>query len=328
MFAVRAGKLFQVTGINKMLPRRSLALPLSLGIVMICLLVALLVGWIIVTVYAGIRDSGSSVYWVLLPIGTVVLGCVLAGVSIYLAISVKSLQVNRQQANFIDAVTHELKSPIAALKLGLETISRRQLSGDDKEKFTQAMKKDINRLDRLISHLLSAAGLNVESKPDMERVDLRQLVEESIEEVCTYRDFDAAHIRIDGECQAFTGPILDFGIVMRNLIDNAVKYSANPPVIKVSMAMSSSSGNQDPKWVILTIDNNGAVVKPSERASVFNRFERTGLELERTKPGVGLGLYIVRLLLDRNQGTIELDAPPDFAGTRVIVKLPFQSDNA
>ena len=130
---------------------------------MICLLILVIVGWILVTISGALRENGS-VYWVWLILGTIVLCGILAGVAFYLAQLVNSIRVNRRQANFIDAVTHELKSPIASLRLGLETMSRRKLSTEDMNKFTRAMKKDVHRLDRLVSHLLDAAGLTAVAK--------------------------------------------------------------------------------------------------------------------------------------------------------------------
>lgn len=305
-----------------MLPRRSLAVPLSLGITMICLLVMVLIGWILVNVFAALKETETSIYWVLLPLGTVILCCILAGVAFYLAYSVKSIQINRRQANFIDAVTHELKSPIASIKLGLETMTRRQLSQEDTEMFTNAMKKDVRRLDRLISHLLHAASLNVENDQIVaEEFDFSQVVDECITDVCTYHAFDKSNISINVASKRYFAAVMDFEIIFRNLLDNAIKYSGTPPKISVELSEAESGA------ITVAIENNGASVPDAERDRVFNRFERTGIELERTKPGVGLGLFIVRFLLKRNRGTVRLETPEhrdgtSAEGTRVVVELP------
>lgn len=306
-----------------MLPRRSLAFPLSLGIILICLLVMVLVGWILVTAFAAVRESESSVFWVLLPLGTIVLCAILAGVGFYLAYSVNSIRTNRQYANFVDAVTHELKSPIASLKLGLETMSRHRLSSDDTEKFTRAMQKDVHRLDRLISHLLQAAGLKVQpTEPDSELIDLKEFLRDCVVDVCTYHDFSEENISIETNDVRLYGSSLDFEIIFRNLIDNAVKYSGTPPRIEI-VVTKLTRGTSD--ILLVAIENNGKSVPDSEKELVFNRFERTGVELERTKPGVGLGLYIVRMLLKRHRGTIRLETPQSNEGTRVVVEVPLAS---
>ena len=315
-----------------MFPRRSLAFPLALGIAMICLLIVVIVGWILVTVWGALRESGPSVYWVWLIVGTVILCGILAGVAFYLSFLINSIRISLRQANFIDAVTHELKSPIASLRLGLETMSRRQLTPDDMDKFTRAMKKDVFRLDRLISHLLDAAGLNVATSGQgnkqlgRETFDIREIIEDCIADVCTYHDFPEDQIQLKVDSTSQFGVIQEYEMIFRNLIDNAVKYSGDPPVINVSVSPIQTSGK--PKRVLIAVENNGASVPESEKKRVFGRFERTEPELERTKPGVGLGLYIVQLLVKRNSGAIRLETPECGEGTRVAIELPIRVEES
>ena len=101
----------------------------------------------------------------------------LAGVVVYLLLSIKSVRLNQRQSNFIDSVTHELKSPIASLKLYLQTLTRRKLTSEQSDEFHQAMLEDLKRLDSLINHLLDAARLD--RSPDespLEEVDLPDLL--------------------------------------------------------------------------------------------------------------------------------------------------------
>ena len=108
-----------------MFRRRSLRWPITLGIVMIVLLVALTVAWVFTAVAAA---RGGSYWYAVLGIGAACLALILVGVVIYLWISVQEINLNQRQSNFIDSVTHELKSPLASLKLYLQTLSRRQVS--------------------------------------------------------------------------------------------------------------------------------------------------------------------------------------------------------
>ena len=111
-----------------MFERRSLKLPIALGVSMIVMLVALIVGWVLLTVFGALRESDRApLYWTLLSVGSSVLAAVLVGVVMYLTLSIKAINLNRRQSNFIDSVTHELKSPIASLKLYLQTLSLRQI---------------------------------------------------------------------------------------------------------------------------------------------------------------------------------------------------------
>lgn len=308
---------------QSMFPRRSITFPLALGIAMICLLIVVIVGWILVTIRGALQENGSPVYWVWLIVGTVILCSILAGLAFYLSFLINSVRINLRQANFIDAVTHELKSPIASLRLGLETIARRKLSPEELERFVRAMKKDIFRLDRLVSHLLDAAGLNVGDQPVREPCDWRQIVADCAAEVCAYRDFPVADIEWEVESFEHCGPIQDYEIIVRNLIDNAVKYCGDPPQIRITVSSRETARGE--QRLILKVENNGSSVPDSEKKRVFDRFERTEFELERTKPGVGLGLYIVQLLVKRNQGRIRLETPESGEGTRVIVEVPLES---
>ena len=111
-----------------MLTRRSLRLPILLAIVMIALLVVLTVGWVLLSVFGALRSGPRcALFWVLLSLGATFIGMLLAGVVIYLVLSIKAINLNRRQSNFIDSVTHELKSPIASMKLYLQTLHRRQV---------------------------------------------------------------------------------------------------------------------------------------------------------------------------------------------------------
>ena len=152
-----------------MFERRSLKWPITLGVIMIVLIVALTVGWILLAV------SGGG--WTLLTVGTTFLVLVLVGVVMYLSLSVKEINLNRRQSNFMDAVTHELKSPIASLKLCLQTLHIRQVSEEEQANFFRYMLEDVERLDDLINHLLDAAKL---SKPaidsEMEDLELNELL--------------------------------------------------------------------------------------------------------------------------------------------------------
>ena len=132
--------------------RPSLGWPITLGVVMIVLLVALTIGWVIVNV--------STAHWAVLAIGATFIGILIVGVVAYLVLSIKAFRLNQRQSNFIDSVTHELKSPIASLKLCLQTLSRHQLSPEQESDFHRFMLEDLQRLDNLINHLLDAARLD------------------------------------------------------------------------------------------------------------------------------------------------------------------------
>src|SRR5581483_8470788 len=122
----------------------------------------------------------SNYWWAVLAVGTTFLVLVLVGVVLYLLISVKEISLNQRQSNFIDSVTHELKSPIASLKLHLQTLSRRNVSETQQADFYRFMLEDIERLDTLINHMLEAARL----EKDREEADLVDVELSSLLEAC------------------------------------------------------------------------------------------------------------------------------------------------
>ncbi len=143
--------------------RRSLSVPIVLAVVMIVLLVVLTVGWVILAVVLAVQNADSSaVYWALLPIGSTFILLLLVGVVLYLILSIKAINLTRRQSNFIDSVTHELKSPIASMKLYLQTLSRHQVSQEVQADFHRFMLEDLERLDHLINQMLDAGRLDAE----------------------------------------------------------------------------------------------------------------------------------------------------------------------
>ena len=137
-----------------MLERRSLRAPVVLGVVLILLVVILGAIWVLGNILPA---TTGALFWTLFSIGSALLLSILAVVIAYMTLTVKAFKLNQRQSNFIDSVTHELKSPIASLKLYLQTMSRRSVDEDQQRDFHRIMLDDVERLDTLINHLLDAA---------------------------------------------------------------------------------------------------------------------------------------------------------------------------
>ena len=168
-----------------MINRRSIRFPVTLGVVLIVLVVALTVGWVIVSASAALGSEHSAVYWTMLAVGSTFFVLVLVGVILYLALTVKAIRLNQRQSNFIDSVTHELKSPIASLKLYLQTLTRHQVTAEQQADFQRFMLEDVQRLDELIDHLLDAARLEHSELADGEEdVALDELLARSARLIC------------------------------------------------------------------------------------------------------------------------------------------------
>jgi signal transduction histidine kinase len=292
-----------------MLQRRSLGWPITLGVVMIVLLVVLTVGWVFVT--------GINRWWAILAAGTTLLVLVLAGVVMYLLLSIKEIRLNQRQSNFMDSVTHELKSPIASLKLYVQTLSRRQVGEQEQADFHRFMLEDLDRLDRLINHMLDAARLDQKPVEQEEQdVDLPALLAKVADSVCLEHRVPCESIRLTTSPATVRGRPLDIEILFRNLIDNAIKYSGDRPEVEVECRPLAADQVQ------VRVTDNGPGIPASLRRKVFGRFVRLGNELERSRQGTGLGLFIVRNVVKRMRGSIQVRSRAPQQGTVFEVILP------
>ena len=302
---------------ESMFERKSLKLPITLGVVMITMTTLLLVGWVLLTVFWALSSSEPGVFWVLLSVGSVLFVGVIVGVAIYLTVSVKAVNLTQRQSNFIDSVTHELKSPIASLKLYLQTLTMREVGEEERRKFLEFMMHDVERLDTLINHVLDAGYTSQATKQQqLEAIDLATLLRKCVRLVATRYRIDENCIELDLEPCEIRGERIDLVMIFRNLIDNAVKYAGKPPVVKVSMTVNNN-------LAVVTIADNGPGIPQDLRSRVFARFVRLGDELQREKPGTGLGLHIVKTLLKRARGKIKIsENTQQDSGTVFEVKLP------
>ncbi len=298
-------------------PRRSLGWPILLGVVLIGSLVALTVGWVLVSIAAALGSSNAAFYWAVLGVGVALLVVVLAGVIVYLALTVKAIALSQRQSNFIDSVTHELKSPLASLKLYLQTLTRRSVPAEQQADFHRFMLQDVERLDGLIDHLLDAARtLHRRPSATEDVTELGPLLE-SVRAAVTQRHAAAEDcVRIDcGPGLAVKGRETDVEIVFRNLIDNAVKYSLPEPAVEVTAAAANGR-------VTVRVADNGPGIPLARRTAVFHRFVRLGSELERSTPGTGLGLFLVRSLVKQLRGKVSAKGRIGQPGSIFEVELP------
>ena len=300
-----------------MLERRSLTAPITLGVVMIVLVVVLTIVWILYNFLVSTEKLGSGfTFWATLATGAILLLGVLAGVIAYLTLTVKAFNLNRRQSNFIDAVTHELKSPIASLKLYLQTMARRSVDEQQQQDFHRFMLEDVERLDSLINHLLDAARIERGIEPASEEpLRLDQLLTQCGSATCLRYRLPVGTVEIDSPEVTMRSQLVQLEILFRNLIDNGVKYGGSPPHVQVRV-----KPDVDDKVVVSIIDN-GAGIPANLRRKVFGRFIRLGSELERSTPGTGLGLYLVRNVVKAIGGSIRVADREDGPGTEFEVTL-------
>jgi len=302
-------------------PRRSLGWPILLGVVLIGSILALGVGWVLVSIAAALGSKNAVFYWAILGVGVALLVIVLVGVIVYLALTVKAIALSQRQSNFIDSVTHELKSPLASLKLYLQTLTRRPVPPEQQADFHRFMLHDVERLDTLIDHLLDAAK-TLQRKPAREApaTPLLPVLERARETAIQRHGLRPESIRLDVGPAAAELTVrareADLEIIFRNLVDNAAKYSLPEPQVELTAAMAP------PGRLLVRVADNGPGIPISKRSQVFRRFVRLGSELERSTPGTGLGLFLVKSLVKQMRGTVEVRGRLPPPGTVFEVDLP------
>ena len=289
---------------------RTLRLPITLSVILMTLNVTLMVCWIIL-----LARSGS---WSVLTIGTVVFALILVGLIVYLFVMVKEVRLNQRQANFVDSVTHELKTPIAALRLYLETLQIRDLAPEQRADFYRTMEAELHRLEHLINQLLEVGRLDaIGQQYDPEDIVLSELLERCAVAACAHHKKPPEEV-VSYEFQAIivhARPVV-LEMIFGNLLDNAVKYAGDPPQVQVVTSMTGRGR------VRVQIIDNGEGIPADQRRQIFGMFYRGGKELERRQKGTGLGLYISRTLAHILKGSISVHERLDGPGSVFEVELP------
>ena len=300
-----------------MLPHRSRSRfrwPITLSASLIAANVALMVLWIVL--FARLQSVTA------LTVGAIAFALILVGLSFWLVLTIKEIRLNHRQANFIDSVTHELKSPIAAVQLWLETLRRRPLEPDDRAEVYEIMAGEIERLDRLINQLLEAGRLdNIGQDQEEERIELLPLIVSDAQSAAVRHGLSFEDcVQIDGDPIEVPARRIMVEIVFSNLIDNAFKYGggeSGTPQVQIRLSSPGSATVQ------VAIASNSPAVAAEDRRRIFRIFERGGSELERRQKGTGLGLYIVQTLVKRLRGQVIVqDRADGQSGTEFVVTLP------
>jgi signal transduction histidine kinase len=228
----------------------------------------------------------------------------------------REAELERQHRNFLSAVTHELKSPLAAVRLSLETVLSGRAEGDSSERFLGHAMADANRLEGLVQKVLETTRYGHGGRPlELERVCVSDVVTETVGNFARSAEARGAHLEreIEGGIWAELDPEA-FAIVISNLLENAVKYGGVEP--RVGVRFWIEDGN-----AVLEATDNGPGIAADDVPFVFQRFYRSGDEMSRTTRGTGLGLYLVRQIVDAHRGTVEVRSTGP-QGTTFRVTLP------
>ena len=302
------------------MPRRSIGGPLAIGIVSMVLVLALGVGWqILVWRDEPGTEAGMSTFdMVLFGFGTLFFLMVFAGL-VWLSVKlVLEMRTNQSQRAFIDAVTHELKTPLASFRLGLETLDRHELAPEKRAEFLGRMGEDLDRLEYTVTQVLAAARAEEVRVPKRERrsVDLREVLGANVQELRERHALEPEAVLLDRSRRLrVRGDEAELGLIFRNLLENAVKYSDDPIRIRVGI-VEVPDGR-----VRVEISDQGIGIPKQELGRIFNRFYRAGRDVQRQVSGLGLGLFVVRTLLRKHGGGIVALSEGAGRGSRFVVTL-------
>jgi len=297
--------------------RRPKWLHITVGVVLIVIVVVLTVGWQIL----GISDVGSQpvhpLRFFIYFLGTLLFLLLIGGLVMIVLLLLREVRLNERQSNFVSAVTHELKTPVASLRLYLDTLQMRELPEAKRDDFYRTMRQDLDRLNSTINNVLNAAMYTDRPVVDPQPLDFARLVRRSIDltrtrhqlppESFSYDGPEGLHLR--GDAQA-----LETAVV--NLLDNAVKYSKDKVEVAVQVAADGDGQAQ------LRVRDHGIGMSRSHLRFVFNRFYRIGAEVRRSHTGTGLGLFIVKSVVKGHRGTVTADSGGPDGGSTFTVTLP------
>jgi signal transduction histidine kinase len=297
---------------------RSISLHIIISTVTVLLTLALLVGWTLVIIQnMSLRGAMWGNTWLL--VGGIAFFIVIMSVLVMFSVFLvrEILEVRRQQT-FIDSVTHELKSPLASMKLCLDTLARSELSVEQREKLRQMMLGDVDRLSVFVDDILEASrlshGRRTQSWTD---VNVAALTHRCVENIRRRYDLDATAITVEvtRDLSLQTDPTA-LETIIKNLLDNAVKYSGQPPRVRLTVR------SEDGEHLELDVADEGIGIAKSHLKRIFKRFYRVPNEDVYARSGTGLGLYVVAALVRNLGGKIEARSQGQNRGASVRVRLP------
>jgi len=291
--------------------RKTIAFFVALGVCLVAIAVALNVGWIIL----NRREA------VLLFFGVIFFAAIIGGMIVNTSFLVREIRRNEQHDSFINAVTHELKTPIASIRLYLETLQRRELDEEQKQKFYKLMLLDSDRLLGTVEQVL-AAGQSGHKSSAVYRtdIDLENLVRECMDLARSRHHLDAAGLRYEpganGAGIKVQGDPEELRTAVSNLLDNAIKYSVGNVDVSVTLE------TPDEKRVELKVRDRGVGIPSDELKRIFRRFYRVRGRTSARVKGTGLGLFIVRSIAKTHGGKVFAESAGEGRGTTVTLELP------
>jgi two-component system, OmpR family, sensor histidine kinase SenX3 len=286
---------------------------IALGVCLVGVAVALQLGWIIL----NWRRLAP------LLIGIPFFALLIVGLILNTVFLVREVRRNEQQDSFLNAVTHELKTPITSIRLYLDTMRRRDVSREQQQQFLAVMSEDTDRLMATVEQVLKAGELGQRARSQIRvRVDMDDLVQEAVATATVryHLDVDAIHVERRalhaGMDFAVAGNPEDLRAAVLNVIDNAVKYSPNGAHLTIVLSVESDA------WVMVSIADQGLGIPQPQLKRIFRRFYRVPNRSILRVKGTGLGLFLVRSIARQHGGDAFAESAGEGRGSTIHLQLP------
>ena len=288
--------------------QKSIAFFISLGAGLILVILLLYIGWVLLKWHNGI----------LVFFGVLLLTMIVSGVVLNTIFLVREIRRNAQHDAFINAVTHELKTPVASIRLYLETLLSRSVDENKRAEFYQVMLDDSDRLLATIEQVLRTGRMGAaRHKPNFSVIDLGVLLEECVSRARALHSLSSDSLDYQaGPAFKIQGDPDEVRAAVSNLIDNAVKYSGSSVKVMVEAA------KVDGRYIAVRVKDQGAGIPKTELKRIFQRFYRVPGPLATRLKGTGLGLYIVRSVAKRHGGRAWAESEGPGHGSTFVVQFP------
>jgi two-component system, OmpR family, sensor histidine kinase SenX3 len=288
--------------------QKSIAFFIALGVGLISVIILLYVGWVLFNWHTGI----------LLFFGILLLAMIISGVVLNTTFLVREIRRNAQHDAFINAVTHELKTPVASIRLYLETLLTRSVDEEKRHDFYRTMLDDSDRLLSVIEQVLQTGRVGPSNRIlNSAPVEWNQLLSECIDRARALHNLHPQLLEfVPGPPVKIMGDRSELQAAVSNLLENAVKYSGS------SIRVRAETSAMDGKYIRLRVKDEGVGIPKGELKRIFKRFYRIpGITSTRLK-GTGLGLYIVRSVAKRHGGRAWAESEGPGRGSTFVLQLP------
>jgi len=290
--------------------QRAIAFFVTLCVLLVAAAVALIVFWVLTTVGRG--------SWAPVISGIVIFALIIAGLIVYTVFLVLEIRRNEEHDSFINSVTHELKTPIASIRLYLETLKSRNVSEGQRRQFYDIMLADADRLHQTVDQVLKAGAGRERMQASHVPVDMAAVARECVDLAVVRHHLRPDAVRLDASPAAalmVLGDAEDLRTVVTNLLNNAVKYSGQDVRVVVSAATPT------PGTVWIRVQDQGVGIPKKQLKRIFNRFYRVQMRGVKVT-GTGLGLYIVRSIARAHGGRVFAHSEGEGHGATFTVELP------